>query len=332
MSSRSIRVRLMPVLLALIVAGCSQSGGAVEDPAASAPVAENNAPAQPLELGEDAPTIDQAYPRLASGVLAHARLAELPDELLLRAGEVTVKLAEIESEIAEAPEAIREQLREHAFFLLEQMVTERLLIQEAREAAGNASADVSGEDLLRDHIQGVVGELSVGEDEIRQFYDDNQSLMQGMPLEVVKGQIEQTLMGRKQKAAFEDHVLSLGRRMGVAVDADWAARQAQLAAKNPVNKARASGKPTLASFGADSCVPCRMMAPIREELRQAYGGRANIIYVRVDEEQILAARYGVHGIPHLIFFGPDGREVMQQTGIMTKEQIEAQFAAMGVEN
>lgn len=99
---------------------------------------------------------------------------------------------------------------------------------------------------------------------------------------------------------------------------------------NTIDKARASGIPTFVSFGADTCIPCITMKPFRENIAQKYGERLNVVYVRVTEDRDLAIRYGVRGIPHIIFFDAEGKETFTHTGLMQQEQLEEQIQKLGV--
>lgn len=78
----------------------------------------------------------------------------------------------------------------------------------------------------------------------------------------------------------------------------------------------------LVDFYADWCGPCKMIAPVLEELSTAYAGKATIIKVNVDEEQGIAQRYGVMSIPTLILF-KDGEKVKQVVGFQPKPQLAA---------
>ena len=60
--------------------------------------------------------------------------------------------------------------------------------------------------------------------------------------------------------------------------------------------------PVLVDFWADWCMPCRMMAPVMEELAQAYAGKALFGKVNIDENSQIASRYGIMSIPHFLIF------------------------------
>ena len=74
----------------------------------------------------------------------------------------------------------------------------------------------------------------------------------------------------------------------------------------------------LVDFWAAWCAPCRMAAPVIEQLAQDYEGKAVIGKVDVDEQGELAMRYGVMSIPTVIFF-KDGKEIHREVGALPKE-------------
>ena len=77
---------------------------------------------------------------------------------------------------------------------------------------------------------------------------------------------------------------------------------------------------TLVDFWAGWCAPCRMIAPVIEELAEELSGRIKIAKVDVDSNQNVASELGIVSIPTLIFF-KDGKEVERITGVVPKEQI-----------
>lgn len=81
-------------------------------------------------------------------------------------------------------------------------------------------------------------------------------------------------------------------------------------------------RPALIDFYAAWCGPCRMLAPILEEISGEYSGKIDVYKVNVDEEEELASLFNVRSIPTLVFIPMNGKiEVMQ--GAMGKPQLKA---------
>ena len=80
-------------------------------------------------------------------------------------------------------------------------------------------------------------------------------------------------------------------------------------------------KPCLIDFYADWCQPCKMVAPILEELSQEYDGKIDIYKVDTESEQELSAIFGIRSIPSLLFVPKDGQPQMAQ-GALPKDSFE----------
>ena len=77
---------------------------------------------------------------------------------------------------------------------------------------------------------------------------------------------------------------------------------------------------TMVDFWAPWCGPCRMIAPVVEELAEEYEGKANICKVNTDEEQAIAVKYGIRSIPTVMFF-KDGEVVQQFVGVQQENVL-----------
>ena len=83
-----------------------------------------------------------------------------------------------------------------------------------------------------------------------------------------------------------------------------------------------SPAPVLVDFWAEWCGPCKMIAPLLDELADEYDGKAKIGKVNVDEQQSLAAEYGIRAIPTLLLFN-QGQVADQIVGARSKRDFKA---------
>ena len=125
--------------------------------------------------------------------------------------------------------------------------------------------------------------------------------------------------------------------IGTAVEGGTAAGEEEVAASEakPIHVTDETFKelvldsplPTLVDFWAPWCGPCRMIAPIVEDLARDYAGRIAFAKVNTDENVEMAGRLGIMGIPTLILF-KDGQEVDRVVGYVQRRTLEDKLKAV----
>ena len=83
-----------------------------------------------------------------------------------------------------------------------------------------------------------------------------------------------------------------------------------------------SKQPVLVDYWAEWCGPCKMIAPILDELSTTYAGKLQIAKMNVDENRDIPAKFGIRGIPTLMLF-KDGQLAATKVGAMSKAQMTA---------
>ncbi|MFN3629903.1 MAG: thioredoxin TrxA [Casimicrobiaceae bacterium] len=83
-----------------------------------------------------------------------------------------------------------------------------------------------------------------------------------------------------------------------------------------------SDKPVLVDFWAEWCGPCKMIAPVLEEVANSHAEKIKVAKVDVDDNRAVAAQYGIRGIPTLMIF-KNGQLAAQKVGALSKAQLTA---------
>ena len=108
-------------------------------------------------------------------------------------------------------------------------------------------------------------------------------------------------------------------------------QKAAAATKKPAAPPVAVKFPALVDVGAKKCIPCKMMAPILDELKAEYAGRLRVEFIDVQVDPDTATKLGVRGIPTQIFYDASGKERHRHVGYISKEDILATFKKLGID-
>jgi thioredoxin 1 len=100
---------------------------------------------------------------------------------------------------------------------------------------------------------------------------------------------------------------------------------------NKPSAAIAGNLPRLVDLGADKCIPCKLMAPILEELKTTYNGKLQVDFVDVWKNPDEGKKSGISIIPTQIFYDASGKELYRHEGFFSKEDILAKWKEFGVD-
>ena len=103
-------------------------------------------------------------------------------------------------------------------------------------------------------------------------------------------------------------------------------------ASNPEAAATEPGNrlPQFVEVGAESCIPCKMMQPILDEMRVQYAGQIEIVMADVWKDPELGRKYNVRSIPTQVIYDGDGVEVFRHVGFWPKDEIDVKLKELGL--
>ncbi|HCU37922.1 MAG TPA: hypothetical protein DGT21_21550, partial [Armatimonadetes bacterium] len=98
----------------------------------------------------------------------------------------------------------------------------------------------------------------------------------------------------------------------------------------PAEESKPRQLPRFVEVGADSCIPCKMLKPVLDELRSAYPGRLQIEFADVWKHPDLGDKYQVRTIPTQVIYDAEGNEVFRHIGYWPKEEIDQKLKELGI--
>ena len=124
----------------------------------------------------------------------------------------------------------------------------------------------------------------------------NPQQVNGEKLEDIHDEIKGYLLSQKQGEAIETFIEEMRKKSVVVKNEDWLKKINPSRADNPFAKAVRNGRPTVLDLGSNSCVPCKMMKPILDEVEKEYTDKANIVVLEIGNYRDLARQYRGKGL------------------------------------
>jgi thioredoxin 1 len=87
--------------------------------------------------------------------------------------------------------------------------------------------------------------------------------------------------------------------------------------------------PKLVDLGAGKCIPCKMMAPILDQLEKDFRGQMDVVFIDVWQNADEGSKYKIRVIPTQIFYSPEGKELFRHEGFYSREDILAKWKELG---
>jgi thioredoxin 1 len=243
----------------------------------------------------------------------------------------------LETKLQSLPEQYKSMYKNDKEGFLEQLIIRELLYQDAvrKGFAKNldyiTDAEQRKDEAINRYITDFTNKIQVSDQEIQAFYNANINQMRGMTLNQVKDDIKNYLAQQKQGELFPQLINELKAKATIIKNEDWLKAVRALKPEDPLDKALKNGMPTVLDLGSATCVPCKMMKPIFEELEKEYRGKANIILLDIYEHPDLSSKYRVRLIPTQIFFDKNGNQYWRHEGYLAKEEIVKKLKELGVE-
>jgi len=331
----------MKILTAIIFAGSLLIAGLLTageqtDVTKDQPAAEEKVVPVPDEAAANAAkprTAGEVYPEFGIGFLEDAELADIGPDVLATVNGKEITRKYLEQKIKDTPEESRALFESTKGFVLAQLVQRELMLEEARkQGLVKENADEMGENeairkMVDKHVEGV----EVTEQELKQACQEHKEELGDAKFEDVKDRIRDVLLQSKKQEKFIEFMEGISKGAKVVVDDKWAAEQQKIVTDNPVDKARASGKPTMVEFFAEWCPPCKKMKPTIEELKKSRKD-VNIVSVDVDQNESLSLRYGIQNLPTQVYFDRKGKEVDRHEGYLGKKALEDKLDELAKED
>lgn len=255
------------------------------------------------------------------------RLGDSSKRVLAEVNGERITLKELEQELNNLPLQQKSAYKGDRIGFLEELITREVLLQEARrEGIEGVSPDV----LIQKLVVSKMAEVEVTEEEVRDLYNEHKVQLEKRTFEETKDRLESIVRQQKGQKFLGGWIEELKSKAQIKRNDKWIRKERAKAGGNPMDEALKTGRPVLADFGRGTCIPCKRMKPILEELKQEFRGKAEILMIPIDDYRALTRRERIRLIPTQIFFDKDGKEVYRHEGFMDREAIRRRLEELGV--
>ncbi len=249
-----------------------------------------------------------------------------------------ITLDQFHQEVEKVQEPARGMIKENPAEFLDMLIMKALLLQELKKQGDQPGNEEKGEEAA---IQGFLEKKfssppPVSREEIEAFYEANKDRLGGMALEQAAPMIEQAVRQGKQEEEYMRYLQEIRSRASVEINQERLKAMTVIAPESNTNTAEEfssalkSGRPVLVDFGSNSCIPCRQLRPILQEIRKEQAGKLEVLVIDVYKNQNLSGEYRIQVIPTLVFFDSTGKEMFRQQGFMPKATLMEQLKKIGV--
>jgi len=241
-------------------------------------------------------------------------------------------------ELAEIQEPTRSMFKEDPAKFLEMLITKALVFQEAtKQGIRPGREDEGKETIIQEFLEKKFSiPPAVSKEEVAAFYMLYKERLEGKSLEEMAPMIEQIIRQQKLEEEYMGYLQQLRSNAAVEINGELLksleTRPAEMATntEEDVDKALKSGRPVLVDFGSNSCLPCRQLRPILQEIEKEQKGKLEVLVIDIYEHRSLAARYRIQVMPTLVFFDSTGKEVFRREGFMPKTALMEELKKVGI--
>jgi thioredoxin 1 len=241
-------------------------------------------------------------------------------------------------EIEKIQEPNRSMFKEDPAKFLEMMIMKALLLQELRKQGSPPAKEDKAEDAaIQEFLQKKFpSPPMVSREEVVAFYEMYKDRMEGKPLEQLAPMIEQFIGQQKQEEGYGRFLEGIRNSAAIEINQErlkgLAAKPADASTNTEEEFAKAlgSGRPVLVDFGSNSCIPCRQLRPILQEIRKEQEGKLEVLVIDIYKHQALAGQYRIQVIPTLVFFDSKGNEMFRHQGFKPKTALMEELKRIGI--